>query len=268
MKIILKIFFLFWAVSIARADLPSATVESFAHGLLNTNNTFVGLLTRSSPKTRHIDIKNGDSITYEESEIFETTHFVSTFQEVLWNSCHKTSKLVTIFPNRNAWLDGAPAFISGEGHVWLVVLMPFFDEKHEISETVNPGWVEWLDLKKLEPLKFLNNENAFLIPFRNKDHLINIKWTPRNNDPRNQLPKNTPVADELFVSDLKKLSLLFCGEKYEFIDGIEGIQKLLPTLQTDMGKLIAKKMIEILETKAIDAAKAAQNIGDTTKILK
>lgn len=127
----------------------------------------------------------------------------------------------------------------------------------KISSSFPMDIVKNEDLAKYEKFAFLKPSNFFYLAPWNSENHFSIVWNV--NGPKDIKPKSIIQGSDHMLQDIKKLSEIFCGKSIEFIDGIDRIQSTIPSLHSEMGRLIAQKMIEILEQKVIDSVK---KIGD------
>jgi len=170
---------------------------------------------------------------------FQTKSYPLTYCEVVNSFCASSDSLIFIvFKPSGLGFESLPVV---RDSIWILILESVFDNNGNVVLKN----VTYKNLNGIQEFEFINKETLFQIAEPQKANGFCLQWDTR----LFKLSKNVVRAPDDLTGDIKLLSSLFCGQKYEPQKGMDIIYRNLKLLNSEAGKQIAQKMIEILKDK-------------------
>lgn len=221
---------------------------NFANAILfPSNEAFVAIVSDYDYKDKKIESKNLAHKHSNAKYFFRIGRMIFPFK-VYTSFCKQTDVIMYIHSERhhaeNGGIDSIPLVAAKR---WILVMSSIYDASGNLAPLDE---YEKKQFSGIEEFKFINKETFFRVNRPQMDNAILLEWSEHTNF---QPPEDIIKGNDTLIEDIQKLSALFCGKKFEFLDGIENVQKVLPSMQTEMGKHIAEAMIKVLEEKVIKA---------------
>ena len=231
-------------------------VENFAAALIDSPNKdgqFIALVEKwDLDEILEKEGRNGN-YSLKESNNFSLDYYAYTFIHVLWSSCNRADNLIVIKNGYSSFSHTDPGpYYAFRGNLDLLILNSILDEDHKLLSTVPDFRIRAMELDRMTKIDFLTPRNVFYLIARNSQNYINIKWAPYGLGKGELKPAAVLQAPEGFIDELKKLSAIFCSEQLDPFAALESVKTLLPSIQTDLGKQIAAKVLDLLEKKIIE----------------